>query len=63
MLADRFAMKDVKRSQSKKDGKGEEKEGKGSKNQMKSTKFFKKMEEIAKSDAAKKESRKNAKLE
>lgn len=59
-------MKDVKRRQdkkAKKEGKAEEKEAKGSKNEMKSSKFFKRMEEVTKQDAAKKEGKKQAKLD
>ena len=71
MLVDRFAMKDVKRKADKKKklkegavdqatldkGKG------GNKNEMKSSKFFKRMEEVVKTDAAKKELKKRSKLE
>lgn len=67
LLADRFAAKDIKR---KSDKKKKDKEGKedndkkgGSKNEMKSSKFFKRMEEVAKSDQIKKENKKKAKLE
>jgi len=35
----------------------------GNKNEMKSSKFFKRMDEVVKSDAAKKESKKRSKLE
>ena len=72
MLADRFAMKDMKRKQDKKK-KDSQKEGVvdeslaknkgGNKNEMKSSKFFKRMDEVVKSDAAKKESKKRSKLE
>ena len=72
MLADRFAMKDMKRKQDKKK-KDSQKEGAvdesltknkgGNKNEMKSSKFFKRMDEVVKSDAAKKESKKRSKLE
>ena len=66
LLADRFSMKDVKRKQDKKKGKdtitSDDKKG-GSKNEMKSSKFFKRMEEVAKSDAVKKENKKKAKLD
>jgi len=67
LLADRFSMKDVKRQQDKKKGKegkdGAVEEKKGNKNEMKSSKFFKRMEEVVKSDAVKKESKKRAKLD
>ncbi|CDW79839.1 UNKNOWN [Stylonychia lemnae] len=70
MLVDRFAMKDIKRKQDKKkkmkEGAVDEKDSKskgGNKNEMKSSKFFKRMDEVVKSDAAKKESKKRSKLE
>jgi len=62
LLADRFAMKDVKRKQDKNKSKNTE-EKSSAKNEMKSSKFFRKMEEIAKSDAIKKENKKKAKLD
>jgi hypothetical protein len=74
LVADRFAMKDLKRKQEKKDKKKKgDSSGKGgaddkplragSKNEMKSSKFFKRMEEVVKGDQAKKESKKRSKLE
>jgi hypothetical protein len=73
LLADRFAMKDVKRKQDKKkqqmkegavdESKNKDKTTVGNKNEMKSSKFFKRMDEVVKSDAAKKESKKKSKLE
>ena len=64
---DRFEAKDIKRKMDKKkQGKnGDSKpigEGK-SKNEMKSSKFFKKMQEVAKDDQTKKENKKRAKME
>lgn len=68
MLTDRFNMKDVQRKQAKKlklkeGGVKPVEDKKSSKNEMKSSKFFKKMEEITKSDYQKKENKKRAKLE
>lgn len=66
LVADRFSMKDIKRKQDKKkkdkEGK-DEGEKKTSKNDMKSSKFFKRMEEVVKSDQVKKENKKKSKLE
>ena len=58
-MHDRFEAKQIRKASAKKD----EKEEKGGKSEMKSGKFFKKMQEVAKDDLAKKELKRKAKLE
>ena len=66
---DRFAMKDIKRKidkKSAKDGTGAaagEKDSSKSKNEMKSSKFFKRLQDVVKDDKDKKDSKKRAKTE
>lgn len=61
---DRFDMKEIKRklekqkNDTKKDGKE-----KGSKNEMKSSKFFKRLQDVAKTDKERKDTKKRAKKE
>jgi len=66
---DRFEMKDVKRKMDKKKTKEDggaavgDKDPKSSKNEMKSSKFFKRLQEVVKDDKDKKDSKKRAKTE